>query len=156
MGMNMLLQCLAALFASAFFGALLQQPKDTLVHTSLIGLNGYVLFLLLGQGTEAYFLSALAVGLLCEIAARIKERVTMIFLISATIPLVPGLALYRSMLYLAAADYNRALSTGVQTLTGFGAIALALTISTTVFANIRPSKTISAHERSPYAHPDLQ
>lgn len=135
--MSILIQCLACMCASASFGVLLRQPRATLVYTSLIGLNGYLIFLLLNQSALAYFLAALAVGLLCELTARIKGRAVTLFLVSAIIPLVPGLGLYRTMMFLAGKDYAMALTTGMDTLVGFGAIALSLTLSTTIFSNIR-------------------
>lgn len=135
--MGILIQCLAALFASCAFGLLLRQPLNTLPYTALIGLNGYVVYLLLSGSTLAYFAAALAVGLLCELTARVKARATSIFLVSAIIPLVPGLGLYRTMLFIASQQYGQALSTGVSTLGGIGAIALAITISTSIFANLR-------------------
>ncbi len=154
--MSVVVQCLAALFASAAFGLLLRQPKDTLVHTSLIGLNGYVIYLLMDKGPMGFLLASLVVGLLCELTARLKERVAMIFLISATIPLVPGLGLYRTMIFLAEENYPMALSTGMDTLIGFGAIALSLTISTTVFSNIRVPAAHPSPKGEPHAPADLQ
>ena len=71
--MTVLIQCLAAMFASAAFGWLLRQPKRTMVFTSLIGVNGYVIFLLMGQTAMAYFVASLAVGLLCELTARVTR-----------------------------------------------------------------------------------
>jgi uncharacterized membrane protein YjjB (DUF3815 family) len=145
----MLVQCLSSMFASAFFGMLLKQPRDTLVHTSLIGLNGYILFLLLHQSTFAYFAAALMVGLLCELTARIKERTTTLYLVSAIIPLVPGLGLYRTIMYAANNDYDQALATGSATIAGIGAIALALTIATVVFTKVRlPVRNDSPSERN--------
>lgn len=123
--MNVLIQCLAAMFASAAFGWLLRQPRQTMVYTSLIGVNGYVIYLLMDQTAMAYFVAALAVGLLCELTARITQMATTLFLVSAIIPLVPGLGLYRAMMYISQEDFQRALSTGVETVTGIGAIALA-------------------------------
>ena len=154
--MSVVAQCLAALFASAAFGVLLRQPRDTLLHTSLIGLNGYVIYLLLDKGAIAFLVASLVVGLLCELAARLKERIAMIFLISATIPLVPGLGLYRTMIFLAAKDYPQALATGMETVVGFGAIALSLTISTTVFSNIRVPQRRASSKGDPHAPADLQ
>ena len=55
--MTVLIQCLAAMFASAAFGWLLRQPKRTMVFTSLIGVNGYVIFLLMGQTAMADFVA---------------------------------------------------------------------------------------------------
>ena len=135
--MSTLIQCLASIFASAFFGELLRQPRRTLPFTSLIGLNGYIIYLLMGRTSMAFFVAGLVVGLLCELTARIQRMATTIFLVSAIIPLVPGLGVYRAVMYLASQDYGMAVSTGVETLTGIGAIALALTIATTLFNNIR-------------------
>ncbi len=147
--MGVLVRCLASLFASAFFGLLLKQPRDTLLHTSLIGLNGFILFLLLQQSTLAYFVAALLVGLLCELTARIKGRATTLYLVSAIIPLVPGLGLYRTIMYVAGNAYDRALATGAATIAGIGAIALALTIATVVFAKVRlPLRQDSPAERN--------
>lgn len=135
--MKVLIQCIAAMFASAAFGWLLRQPKKTMLFTSLIGVNGYVIFLLMGQSAMAYFTASLVVGLLCELTARVTRMATTLFLVSAIIPLVPGLGLYRTMMYTAQGNFQMALSTGVETVTGIGAIALSLTIATTVFSNIR-------------------
>lgn len=153
--MSILIQCLAALFASAFFGELLRQPRGSIPYTALIGLNGYIIYLLLDQSTLAFFVAALAVGLLCELTARIRQRATTVYLVAAMIPLVPGLGLYRTMMFFAADDYSQALATGIQTLAGLGAIAVALTISTTVFANIhlpiRQDPALDGKDHQPHA-----
>ena len=135
--MEIIIQCIACVFATMFFGKLLGQPRQTLLYTALIGLNGYILYLLLGGSTLAFFVCGLVSGLLCELTARLKRMVTTLFFISAIIPIVPGLGLYRTMMFVAAEDYERALVVGTETLVGIGAIALGLTIATAVFANIR-------------------
>lgn len=137
MDTSVLIQCVAALFASAAFGVLLRQPLSTLPYTALIGLNGFIIYLLLSGNTMAYFMAALAVGLLCELTARIKGRATTVYLVSALIPLVPGLGLYRTMLFVAKEQYDLALYTGVSSVGGIGSIALAITISTSIFANLK-------------------
>lgn len=135
--MEIIVQCIACVLATMFFGKLLGQPRQTLLYTALIGLNGYILYLLLGGSTLAFFVCGLVSGLLCELTARLKRMVTTLFFISAIIPIVPGLGLYRTMMFVAAEDYERALVVGTETLVGIGAIALGLTIATAVFANIR-------------------
>lgn len=136
MPMRVIIQSMACVLAGVFFALLLRQPKRTLVFTALIGLNGYLAFQLMGQTMLAYFVSALLIGLLCEITARIQRMATTLFLISAIIPLVPGLGLYRTMTFIARHDYSRALATGLETLAGIGAIALALTLATALFVHI--------------------
>lgn len=156
--MNILVQCFACMLATMFFGMLLGQPRQTLLHTVLIGLNAYVLYLLLDGSVLAFFLCGLLAGLLCELTARLKGMATTLFLISAIIPVVPGLGLYRTMMFVAAADYPHALQVGTETLVGIGAIALGLTIATAIFANIRfPSTNNERNEQGDlHARPDHQ
>ncbi len=137
--MDVLIKALACMAAACFFGLILHQPKSTLHYTALIGLLGYAVYTLLGGGLLAYFLSGLTVGVLCELAARAAQRTTTLFLISAIIPLVPGLGLYRSMMALSGQDYSSALAIGIETLAGIGAIALALTVATALFSSFKPN-----------------
>ncbi len=156
--MNVIVQCIACMLATMFFGMLLGQPRQTLLYTVLIGLNAYVLFLLLHGSVLAYFLCGLMAGLLCELTARLKRMATTLFLISAIIPVVPGLGLYRTMMFVAANDYTAAIQMGTETLVGIGAIALGLTIATAVFANIRfPAPTATTKPQGDmHARPDHQ
>ena len=41
--MKIIVQCIACMLATMFFGMLLGQPRQTLLYTVLIGLNTYVL-----------------------------------------------------------------------------------------------------------------
>lgn len=134
--MDSLIRALACMAAACCFGGLLRQPKSTLIFTALIGLLGYVVFHLLNASLLAYFLSGLLVGFLCELTARIVRRTTTLFLISSIIPTVPGLGLYRTMMALADNNMEQALSIGLDTLAGIGAIALAITIASVLFGSI--------------------
>ncbi len=142
-----MIQALACMAAASFFGLILRQPRSTLFFSALIGLLGYAAFTLTGGGLLAYFISGLLVGILCELTARILQRTTTLFLISAIIPTVPGLGMYRSMMALAGHDYPIALAIGVETIAGIGAIALALTIATALFSSIQPLKTKMNQDR---------
>lgn len=133
---TVLLQSFACMCATIFFGLLIRQPRRSLVYASLIALNGYLIYINLGEGTGAFFAAGFAVGLLCEIAARLQKMATTLFLISGIIPIVPGLALYRSMMALADKDFSLALSLGVQTLINMGAIVIAMTLASLIFTNL--------------------
>lgn len=124
--------------AACFFGLMLHQPKSTLLFSSLIGLLGYLVFQLAGGGLFAYFVSGLVVGNLCELVARVAERTATLFLISSIIPTVPGLGLYRSMMALSENRLDLALRTGLDTIGGIGAIALALTLAAMIFSIFFP------------------
>lgn len=150
-----MIQALACMAAASFFGILLYQPKSTLVFTALIGLLGYAVFTLMGGGLLAFFVSGLTIGILCEITARIAQRTTTLFLISALIPIVPGLGLYRSMIALSQNDYSLALKVRGETLAGILAIALSLTFATVLFNSLRPKKYPGLHTmRRKYASTD--
>ncbi|NLX83187.1 MAG: threonine/serine exporter [Clostridiales bacterium] len=136
--MDNVVRALACMAAACFFGMILRQPKSTLIYTAVIGLVGYVIFILMKGTLLAFFVSGLVVGILCELSARIAKKATTLFLISSIIPTVPGLGLYRSMMALSENNLELSLQIGVETLAGIGAIALALTIATAIFSCIRP------------------
>lgn len=135
---QILIEAMACVLATISFGLLIRQPKNTLLLSSLIALNGYICFTLLGKDFKAYFLSGLMIGLLSEGAARLLKMTTTIFLVSSIIPLVPGFGLYHSAMLIAERQYALAGASISDTFGGICAIALALTISAMLFGNIRP------------------
>lgn len=138
--MNILLPVAASFAATVFFAMLLGQPRRTLLLSAAIAALGYLIFLLMGQTTVAYFISTLIISLLSEVCARVRKMAATLFFTSAIIPLVPGLGLYRTMRYIAAHEYDMAASVGADTILGICAIALAITAATLVFANIPHKK----------------
>ena len=131
--MSWWIQLLACAVAAAAFSALLRQPWKTIPVSSLIGVAGYSVFLLLGKTTLAYFLATLLIGICCEICARVMKRTTTIFVTGAIVPLVPGVGLYNTMLYVVHGDYYNAVNTGAATILGICAIALAITMASVLF-----------------------
>ena len=106
------------------------------MYSGIIGTVGYVVYMLLGQSTAGYFFSTLTIAVLCEIAARIFKKAATLYLISALIPIVPGIGLYRTMRYLVEDNMSMAAQVGAETLIGVCAIALAITFSSIIFTNI--------------------
>jgi len=127
---------LAALYAgiaTLCFCPLLKLPARALLPVSLLGAAAYAGFLLLRDGlslsgTLALFLAAAASALLCEILARRMRMIVTVFLSGALIPLVPGLALYRTMRELLYLQYESALAQGLAALGTVGAIALGAAV----------------------------
>ncbi len=138
--MTLAIQLIACFFATIMFAILLHQPKNTLLLSGIIATSGYVLFYFLQQTTLAYFISTLMIGIICEITARIKKKAATLFITSCIIPLVPGFGLYQTMRYVVDAEYSLAATTGIATLLGICAMALALTLSSILFINIRHRK----------------
>ena len=131
------LQLIACAMATALFGILLNQPPRTIPYTSVIATVGYGLYLLFDRMPHAYFIAALFIGLSGELLARVIKKPATLFLTSAVIPLVPGIGLFRSMLFLSQGEYSSAIRVGTETVLGIFAIALAFTLSSVVFTLTR-------------------
>ena len=131
------MQLIACLLAAASFSLLMHQPLRTVPVTSLIAVVGYSVFLLLGQGSLAYFAATLLIGICCETCARLMKRAATLFVTGAIIPLVPGVGLYNTMRYVVEGDYGQAVNTGAATILGISAIALAITLSSVLFSAFR-------------------
>jgi len=138
--MSWWMQLIACTVATIAYSALVKLPRKAIVITALIATAGYGVYLLMGESTLGYFLASLLIGVLCEICARIMKRAATLFMTAAIIPLVPGVGLYRTMRYVVEENARMALETGTSTLLGLCGIALALTISTVIFANFWPKK----------------
>lgn len=138
--MSWLLQLPACALAAACFSVLMHQPWRTIPVSSLIATAGYVVFLLLGKSTLAYFGATLVIGICCEICARIMKRTATLFVTGAIIPLVPGIGLYNTMLYVVEGNYSKAVNTGAATVLGICAIALAITMSSVLVSAFHPRK----------------
>ena len=135
--MSWWIQLLSCFVAAAAFSVLLRQPRSTIVVSSLVGVAGYSVFLLLGKSTLGYFLATLLIGICCEICARLMKRTATLFVTGAIVPLVPGVGLYNTMLYVVHGDYYNAVNTGAATILGLCGIALAITMSSVLFASFQ-------------------
>ncbi len=118
------------------FGLLFHVPKRCLLASALTGLTGYAVYMigvaLLESPVGASFIGALAAALLSEILARRQKAPAIIFSMIGIVPLVPGAGLYSTMLALVLKEYDRAVSTGVETLLISACIALAIALVTLV------------------------
>lgn len=134
------LQLLACAVAAASFSVLLHQPWRTVPVSTLIATAGYALFLLMGKTTLAYFGATLVIGICCEICARVMKRTATLFVTAAIIPLVPGIGLYNTMLYMVEGNYGMAVQTGAATVLALCGIALAITMSSVLFGAFHSRK----------------
>jgi len=130
--------------ASLFFAYLFHTPKRCVVSSSLIGMIGYLVYMLFvdfvtGSVGGAFFAS-LAIAVLSEAVARIQHAPATIFASVAVIPLVPGGSLYQTMFYIVQNDYNLAVSKGVETILIAGCIALAIALVTAFTPVPRPGQ----------------
>ncbi|HML46495.1 MAG TPA: threonine/serine exporter family protein, partial [Clostridia bacterium] len=86
------------------------------------------------HGSEhlAVFLGAAAGALLGELMARKMRMAAIVFITPSLLPLVPGLGLYRTMLYVVQGDMGAAAALGADTLITLGLLALAVAAATLV------------------------
>ena len=83
--------------------------------------------------TMAYALGAAAGTLYAEILARIVKTPVTVFVITSVIPMVPGGALYYTMLGLLQGDKATFVDRGLYTLSAAGAMALGIFAATMLF-----------------------
>lgn len=83
--------------------------------------------------TMAYALGAAAGTLYAEILARIIKTPVTVFVITSVIPMVPGGALYETMLGLLQGDKATFVERGLYTLSAAGAMALGIFAATMLF-----------------------
>jgi uncharacterized membrane protein YjjB (DUF3815 family) len=132
-------------FASTIgFSIFLSAPKRSLPYAGLIGAIGWVLYVYLfkltGNPILSNFVPATVVGIASEVSARYLKQPAIVFIIPGIIPLVPGLGMYNTMLYLVQENYELAASTGATALLVGGAISLGVLIVTSFVKTINTIK----------------
>lgn len=127
---------LFSFFATVGFSIFLNAPKSVLLPAGLTGGIGWAVYIFLvnvsSNSILANFIAAAIVSLLSEILARKLKHPAILFVIPGIIPLVPGLGMYNTMLYLVQNHFELAISTGADTLFVSGAIALGVLIITSL------------------------
>ncbi|MCC3864468.1 threonine/serine exporter family protein [Terrisporobacter petrolearius] len=134
--MPLYLHFIYSFFATVGFAIFLNAPKSTLISSGFVGGLGWSVFYYLvklsGNDILANFIAALLVSYFSEILARKLRQPAIIFIIPGIIPLVPGLGMYNTMLYLVQHDYNNAISKGADVLFVGGAISLGILVVTSL------------------------
>lgn len=119
--------------AAAFFAFLFRVPRRAIALCAVLGGLGYLIYEcatpLLGSSMAGYFLGTLFMAICSEILARIMKMPATIFVIPAIIPLVPGVGLYNTMMYLIEGQSKQAVQTGTDTILAIIAMAMALVLT---------------------------
>ncbi len=140
----MAIRVFGALIGIIGFSVISGVPKKFLIHCSITGATGWLVYLVSKAFNDdevlSMFLAALVVSLLSHIFARACKAPVTIFLIPGILPLVPGIGMVRSVYYniihnSALTGYNLSL-----TLQTAGAIAMAILIIDTCFRMYRVNK----------------
>lgn len=122
--------------ATIGFSVFLNAPKSALIPAGLTGGIGWSIYYCLINTTNndilANFLAAALVAWISEVLARKLKYPAILFVIPGIIPLVPGLGMYNTMLYLVQSNYQLAISKGANVLFVGGAISLGVLVVTSL------------------------
>lgn len=132
----MVIKSIYALLASLGFGVLFNIKGKNLIFASIGGFLTWYIYLLVlkigGSNTLGLFTASFAAGLYSEILARMLKSPVTIFSICSIIPLVPGGGMYYTMLESIQGNINKFLSTGLDTLSSAGAIAVGILLASSL------------------------
>ncbi|MCT4688104.1 threonine/serine exporter family protein [Vallitalea sp.] len=126
----MIIQVIAAFFATLFFSILFNISKNQLLYCGINGAIGWLVYLLtinMDSIVFSTFLGALTISIIAHILSKIRKAPVTIYLIAGIIPLVPGAILYKAIYNIVIQDY------GMSTYYGIQAIELACAIAVAVF-----------------------
>lgn len=128
--MFLLLQFVLALFATAGFSVIFRVPVRHIPACVLVGALGWVTYEIsmtyASSPALGCFFGACVVGLLSNFAARALKDASTLFVIPGILCLVPGSAIFNTMLSMLQEDFTDAAQIGMQTLMMAGCIALGL------------------------------
>ncbi len=131
-----LCQTIESFFASLFFAILFGVRRRDLVCTAGAGAVCWFVYAvvtaIVGE-IPAYFLSAVATTIYCEIFARLLRTPTIVYLAAGVIPLVPGGGIYRTMLLCIQGTPEQALSACINTVSIAGAMAMGIMVVSSLF-----------------------
>lgn len=134
--MSVFMHFLYAFLATIGFSIFLCAPKKTLFACGFTGALGWSVYYFLATASfsniTSNFIATLLVALIGEILARKLKQPAIIFIIPGIIPLVPGLGMYNTMLYLVQGDFSAAIVKGADVLFVGGAISLGVLVVTSL------------------------
>ncbi|HLR33980.1 MAG TPA: threonine/serine exporter family protein [Tissierellales bacterium] len=137
-------QFLFAFLSAIGFAILFSIPKDSIIKSGIVGALGMVVYTLVNEifktPVAGTLFAALTVGLLGEILARHYKKPATVFIIPGIIPLVPGAGTYYTMLAVIEKNFNETANTGSETFFIAVAIAVGLTISSSLSRSIKRFK----------------
>jgi len=129
-----------AFFTTVGFSVFLNSPVSSLIPAGITGGVGWaVFFYLMGVSSNsilANFFAAAVVSMFSEILARKLKQPAILFVIPGIIPLVPGLGMYNTMLYLVQKNFDLSISAGADALFVGGAISLGVLVITSLARTI--------------------
>ena len=121
---------LGAFFGTVGFAMLVHTPRRAWLASGLIAAFSYLVYWLLTRfgfsDPSSIFLGSLFGSLAGQFCARKMKIIGTVFLMSAIVPVVPGLGLYRMMAFLGQGQIAEGANMGIRAMITIGMIALGL------------------------------
>ena len=137
----MILQLATAFVGSLGFALLFHVKRERLLLASLGGLLAWGVYLLMGWVTDQdvvrYFVASVVLTVYAETLARVVKCPATLFLVTASIPLIPGGSLYQTMQFFMLNDLESFSRQALTTVLLAVAIAVGMLFPTAVFHLIR-------------------
>jgi uncharacterized membrane protein YjjB (DUF3815 family) len=132
----MILKSIYAALASLGFGVLFNIKGKNLIFAAIGGFFTWYIYLVSldfnSSNIFGLFVASFSAGLYSEALARILKSPVTTFSICSIITLVPGGGMYYTMLESIQGNINKSLSTGLETLSSAGAIAIGILLASTI------------------------
>ena len=132
-----LLQLATAFAGSLGFAMLFHVRRQKLLLASLGGLLAWGVYLLMGRATDQdvvrYFIASVALTVYAETLARLVKCPATLFIVTASIPLIPGGSLYQTMQYFMKNDLASFSGQALTTVLLAVAIAVGMLVPTAIF-----------------------
>ena len=143
---------LASAFAGSLgFALLFHVRREKLLLASLGGLLAWGVYLLMGgisdQDVVRYFVASVVLTVYAEVLARLVKCPATLFLVTASVPLIPGGSLYRTMQYFMENNLDAFSTQALTTVLLAVSIAVGMLFPTSIFQLIRRLRLIPASEK---------
>lgn len=126
-----------AFLGSLGFAMLFHVRREKLLLASLGGLLAWGVYLLAGffsnEDVVRYFLASVLLTVYGEIMARVVKCPATLFIVTASIPLIPGGSLYQTMKYFMERDFSACSVQGLNTVLLAVSIAIGMLFPTSIF-----------------------
>lgn len=137
-------EILLAFIGSLCPGILYNVGKRNLFWVGISGMLGWItysrMYSITGKLVFSTFVGAIIVGLYSEILARIRKAPATVFSIPGIFPLVPGIAVYNTIQYMAVKQLFEAANVGIEAITSAASIAFGMLLISAVFRVFKKKK----------------
>ncbi|WML49925.1 threonine/serine exporter family protein [Neobacillus sp. PS3-34] len=139
--MNIIEQLITSFIATGAFGVIFNAPKQSLIKCGLVGMVGWLIYVVMVNNQADTVLATLAaaffVAVISHVLAKIYKTPVIIFSVAGIIPLVPGGLAYDAMRNFVENDYGSALTLAAKAFMLSGSIAFGLVFSEVINQIIR-------------------